>query len=526
MPPTALFRSGLGVPLQLTAKGKAYGQNMFQDKEIPATATQAVPSDSSEASKAVAQEKKLPPAASGFTNGMGKACSLTVKGQAKAKEMFQSLVPEEEASMQAELTAEGNSWCVPIMQQPSLASGFTLGTGQPIQVTAKGQAYADRMFLDDDPAAQTDAGTESAARGKAAEVSQGSGPRDRTAEAPAAAPVASGLSLGNGKPVQVSAKAQAKTRNLFQNENSAATPGALQGNSPTDTYAEAPAAAPVASGFSLGNGKPVQVSAKARAHAKNLFQNENNAATPGALQGNNPMDTSDEAPAAAPVASGFSLGNGKPVQVSAKAQAQARNLFQNESGVPTPARPQGNSPMRTSAEAPAPAPVASGFSLGNGKPVQVSAKAQANARNLFQNENNAATPGALQGSSPADTHAEAPAPAPVASGFSLGNGKPVQVSAKAQAQARNLFQNENDAPTPARSAHANTPAAVQKPEVKLTAGRLATPRTGSAGAKPVLKRGMTTVGGSSGGTQFKKLRTSRLMTPSALGATPNRVKPS
>ena len=157
--------------------------------------------------------------------------------------------------------------------------------------------------------------------------------------------------------------------------------------------------------------------------------------------------------------------------------------------------------------------------------MQVSAKAQAQASNLFQNENNAATPGALQGSSPTYTHAEAPAPAPVASGFSSGNGKPVQVSAKAQAQARNLFQNENDAPTPARLAHANTPAVVQKPEVKLAAGRLATPRTGSAGAKPVLKRGMTTVGGSSGGTQFKKLRTSRLMTPSALGATPNRVKP-
>jgi len=172
--------------------------------------------------------------------------------------------------------------------------------------------------------------------------------------------------------------------------------------------------------------------------------------------------------------------------------------------------------------------------------VVLTAKGKAHAASLFLDEGTAAQTDTgvhatdeeeqatgSKGNSPEGSHAQAPAAAPVASGFTRGNGKVVQVSAKAQSNARNLFQDENNIPAPVGAATAKTLAVVNTPSVKLAAGKgvSTTPKTAPTGAKPVLKRGTTTVGSSAGGLLFKKPRMSRLHTPRAFGLTPNRVQP-
>ncbi len=446
-PPVSLFMSGRGVRIQLSAESQAHGQSILQGEDedtgpaaaAPSAAASAAPSasaNSSEAVQAVAGKPSL--TASGFTYGQGKPFSLSARGLARAQQMFQSCNEAADPSIQPQQGPldDDNRHQNAQLQQPPPYTGFTVGMGKPVVLTAKGKAHAARLFMDEGTAAQTDTGVHATE-----EEEQATGSK---------------------------------------------------GNSPEGSHAQAPAAAPVASGFTCGNGTVVQVSAKAQSNARNLFQDENI-----------PEASHAKGPAAAPVASGFTRGNGKVVQVSAKGQSNARNLFQDE-----------NIPEASHAKAPAAAPVASGFTRGNGKVVQVSAKAQSKARNLFQDEN-----------IPEASHAKAPAAAPVASGFTRGDGKVVQVSAEAQSNARNLLQDETKTPAPVGAATAKTPAAVNKPSVKLAAGKgmLTTPKTAPTGAKPVLKRGTTTVASSAGGLLFKKPRMSRLHTPRALGITPNRV---
>ena len=400
-PPVSLFMSGHGVRIQISAKSQAHGQSILQgeheDTGPAAAAASAAPSASandSQAAQPVAGKSSL--TALGFTYGQGKPFNLSARGLARAQQMFHSCSETAAPSIQPqqEPLDDDNRHQNAQLQQPPPCTGFTAGMGKPVMLTAKGKARAARLFLDEGTAAQTDTGVHATE-----EEEQATGSK-----------------------------------------------------------------------------------------------------------GNIPEGSHFQSPAAAPVASGFTRGNGKVVQVSAQAQSNARNLFQDE-----------NIPEGSHAKAPAAAPVASGFTRGNGKVVQVSAQAQSNARNLFQDEK-----------IPEGSHAQSPAAAPVASGFTRGNGKVVQVSAKAQSNARHLFQDENKTPAPVETATAQTPAAVNKPSAKLAAGKgmLTTPKTAPTGAKAVLKRGTATVGSSASGLLFKKPRMSRLHTPCALGMTSNRVQPS
>jgi len=402
-PPVSLFMSGHGVRIQLSAESQAHGQSILQlqgedEEDRPAAAAASAASSasakSSEAVQAIAGKSSL--TASGFTYGQGKPFNLSARGLARAQQMFQSCNETADPSIQPQQSPldDNSRHQNAQLRQPPPCTGFTVGMGKPIVLTAKGKAHAASLFLDEGTAAQTDTGVHATAEEEQATSSKG--------------------------------------------------------NSPEASHAQAPAAASVASGITSGSGKVVQVSAQAHSNARNLFQDE-------------------------------------------------------------------DIPEASHAKGPAAAPVASGFTCGNGKVVQVSAQAQSNARNLFQDEN-----------IPEASHAKAPAAPPVASGFTRGNGKVVQVSAEAQSNARHLFQDENNIPAPVGTATAQTPAAVNKPSVKLADGKgmLTTPKTAPTGAKPVLKRGTTTVGSCASGLLFKKPRMSRLHTPRALGITPNRVQPS
>ena len=396
VPPVSLFMSGHGVRIQLSAESQAHGQSILQlqgeeeDTGPAATAVSAAPPASANSSEAVlAVAGKSAVAASGCTYGQGKPFNLSARGLARAQQIFQSCDEATDPSIQPQQRPrdDDNRHQNAQLQQPPPCTGFTVGMGKPIVLTAKGKAHAARFF------AQTDTGVHAT---EAEQQATGS-----------------------------------------------------KGNSPVGSHAQASAAVPVAFGFTCGNGKVMQVSAQAQSNARNLFQDE-------------------------------------------------------------------NIPEASHAQASAAAPVASGFTCGNGKDVQVSAQAQSNARHLFQDEN-----------IPEASHAQASAAAPVASGFTRGNGKDMQVSAQAQSNARHLFQDENNIPASVGTATAQTPAAVNKPSVRLASGKgvLTTPKTAPTGVKPVLKRGTTTVGGSGGGLLFKKPRMSRLHTPRTLGITPNRVQP-
>ena len=342
---------------------------------------------------------------------------------------------------------------------------------------------------------------------------------------------------GHGVRIQLSTESQAHGQSILQLQGeeedtgpaatavSAAPPASA--NSSEAVRAVAGKSAVAASGCTYGQGKPFNLSARGLARAQQMFQSCNKATDPSIQPQQRPRYDDNRHQNAQlqqpPPCTGFTVGMGKPIVLTAKGKAHAaRFLAQTDTGVhATEAEQQatgskGNSPVGSHAQASAAVPVSFGFTGGNGKVVQVSAQTQSNARNLFQDEN-----------IPEASHAKAPAAAPVASGFTRGNGKDVQVSAQAQSNARHLFQDENNIPASVGTATAQTPAAVNKPSVKLASGKgvLTTPKTAPTGVKPVLKRGTTTVGGSGGGLLFKKPRMSRLHTPCTLGITPNRVQP-
>jgi len=305
---------------------------------------------------------------------------------------------------------------------------------------------------------------------------------------------------------------------------------------------------PPVSLFMSGRGVRIQLSAESQAHGQGILQGEDEDAGPAAAAPSASANSSEAVQAVVDksslVASGFTYGQGKPFNLTARGQARAQEIFQGCTEAADPSiqpqqRPLDDNNRDRNAQSQQPPPC-TGFTVGMGKSVVLTAKGKAHAASLFLDEGTAAQTDAgvhateeeeqatgSKSNSPEGSHAQAPAAAPVASGFTRGNGKVVQVSAKAQSNARNLFQDENNMPALVGAATAQTPAPVNKPTVKLAAGKgiSTTPKTAPTGAKPVLKRGTTTVGSSAGGLLFKKPRMSRLHTPRALGITPNRVQP-
>ena len=309
---------------------------------------------------------------------------------------------------------------------------------------------------------------------------------------------------------------------------------------------------PPVSLFTSGHGVRIQLSTESQAHGQSILQGEDEDTGPAAAAASaapSASANSSEAGQAVAdksslVASGFTYGQGKPFNLSARGQARAQHIFQscNEAADPSiqpQQRPLDDKNRDRNAQSQQPPPC-TGFTVGMGKSVVLTAKGEAHAARLFLDEGTAAQTDTgvhateeeeqatgSKSNSPEGSRAQAPAAAPVASGFTRGNGRVVQLSAKARSNARNLFQDENNIPAPVETATAQTPAAVNKPSVKLAAGKgmSTTPKTAPSGAKPVLKRGTTTVGSSAGGLLFKKPRMSRLHTPHALGITPIRVQP-
>ncbi len=305
---------------------------------------------------------------------------------------------------------------------------------------------------------------------------------------------------------------------------------------------------PPVSLFMSGHGVRIQLSAKSQAHGQSILQDEDEDDEPAAAAASASANSSEAVQAVArkssPAASGFTYGQGKPFNLTARGPARAQQMFQscNEAADPS-IQPQqrlmDDNNRHNNAQLQQPPPC-TGFTVGMDEPVVLTAKGKAHAASLFLDEGTAAQTDTgvhatdeeeqatgSKGNSPEGSHAQASAAAPVASGFTRGNGKVVQVSAKAQSNARNLFQDENNIPAPVGAATAKTLAVVNTPSVKLAAGKgvSTTPKTAPTGAKPVLKRGTTTVGSSAGGLLFKKPRMSRLHTPRAFGLTPNRVQP-
>ncbi|KAL0024592.1 hypothetical protein WJX77_001215 [Trebouxia sp. C0004] len=302
--------------------------------------------------------------------------------------------------------------------------------------------------------------------------------------------------------------------------------------------------APPVSLFMSSHGVRIQLSAESQAHGQSILQGEDEDTGSAASAASASANSSESARAvvdkASPTASGFTYGQGKPFNLTARGQARAQEMFQGCDETADPSiQPQqrltDDKNRHKTAQLQQPLP-STGFTIGMGKSVVLTAKGKAHAANLFLDDGTAAQTDtgvhateeeeqatACKGNGPEGSHAQAPADAPVASGFTRGNGKVVQVSAKAQSNVRNLFQDEN-IPAPVGTATAKTLAAVHKPSVKLAAGKgmSTTPKTAPTGAKPVLKRGTTTVGCSAGGLLFKKPRMSRLHTPRALDITPNR----
>ena len=297
--------------------------------------------------------------------------------------------------------------------QQLLASGFETGTGRQVTVIAHGKTRATDMIGCSTPA-QTDPKHLPEVTVHAPSAAKGRSPGY---EAPAA--VASGFTTGAGKPVNVTTRGQAEARKLFDTAapqdfgRSAAEP------MPADRVTV------VASGFTTGTGKAVLTSAAGQARAAQMLADDSTAdQQPTAA-------ASESSSAAAPTnaLSGFSTGTGKAVIMSAAAMARAQKVLADDSMAT-------EQPTESASEPPSTAAFAhSGFSTGTGKAVQFSAAAMARA-----DDSSAEQPTGFASEPPS---AAAPAVAP--SGFSTGTGKAVLTSAAAMARAQKVLADDNTA---------------------------------------------------------------------------------
>ena len=239
--------------------------------------------------------------------------------------------------------------------------------------------------------------------------------------------------IGTGKEVTVTADGKTRAADMLGRSTPAQTepenlPVAMaHAASPAeDRSPDCKAPAAVASGFATGAGKPMNVTARGQAEARKLL---NNAA---------PEDLQQSAAEPMPVdrtmlaASGFTTGTGKAVLTSTAAQARAAHTFADDSIAD-------NRPTVSSSEpscAAAPAIALSGFSTGTGKAVLMSAAAMAQARKVLADDGTATLEAQLPSIS---TAAAAP------SGFSTGTGKAVVASAAAMARAKKVLADDSTA---------------------------------------------------------------------------------
>ena len=481
--------------------------------------------------------------ASGFTTGTGRPDELTAQAQAPAHALM--LSSKQQAGTKAPAA-------VPHKQSIThqvCSSGATTGTGENgNQTTLRAHTVLDDQATD----RQTELKKIAVAAAQPPDTGNSPGH-----DAPAVAPVASGFITGLGTAAKVSADhktsrslqqhqaagqqatepshsahpaassgkvsqstsekgkapqlkdtAQPQAQQLDQDDRSGSQ--TVAGAEPASMSTAASLPSGFASGFTSGTGKAVQLSAAAQARAKQMLKNDNIHAQPTAGAGSN-ADTAEPSHAASGFTSGFTSGTGKAVKLSAAAQARAKQMLEDDGSDAQPTAGAG-SIANTAGPSHAASGLASGFTSGTGKAVQLSAAAQARAKQLLEDDNSHAQP-----SAGAESHVVSAASG-FSSGFTSGTGKTVTLSAAAQEQARKPFQDHNAAPLSA-SAGSDTPgpstaAAENKAGRKAAGARpaLGTPRTGPRGFKPVLKR-VHELSKSTGGKLFKKPRMSKGASP-------------
>ena len=424
--------------VQTSAQGRAEHRALAQEVFSVADTEGAAPADDKAYDKAQHTEQSV---CSGFMKGTGKPVQLSAQGQARAK-----LLLQEEQTDTADKAFE-SSLTLPLgtaqhAQQPLPAFvGFASGSGnKPVHVSAHGQACAMQLLQ----AEQTGKAESEATDNTAVPASTA-----QHAQQPQTNFVGFASGAGN-KPVQISAHGQARAKHLFQQEptgtankdNPASPCSAAQ-------HAEQPQAAFV--GFVSGAGsKPVQLSAHGQARAKQLLQVEQTGEADLEATESRAVLLGTALHAEHPPAAfvGFASGAGnKPIQLSAHGQVRARQVLQVEQTgkADLEATDSRAVSVGTAQHAEQPQPAFVGFASGAGnKPVQLSAHAQARARQLL-----CADKELHELDSKAAQHADSTLkPAehlqqPVSTGFKTGAGdKAVQITAAQQAHAKQLFDGQ------------------------------------------------------------------------------------
>ena len=272
------FTTGAGKQVNLTARGKAKADKLLAGDATaaqlePEASAVGLPQGSLTASKGkspdmpVATSSAAAHVPSGFATGLGKAVKVSAGALAEARKLLQQspsagqhpaghhlaagqhpVAGQHPAGHHPAAAGQHPAEARPAAVPAVAASGFTSGTGKPIQTSAAARARAQRLLEDGSNVAQT------AAVGW---------------PLPVGVPAASGFTTGTGKKVQPSAAAQARAKQLLEGGHCDAQESAKAGSLPVST------AAPTASGFTSGTGKAVLLSAAAQAEARDLLSDEN-----------------------------------------------------------------------------------------------------------------------------------------------------------------------------------------------------------------------------------------------------------
>ena len=325
------FATGSGNnPVQLSAHGLAHARRIFQAEPPGKTAVSQATDCSAVAASSTDPTKQMQPTFTGFATGSGnKPVQLSANGQAHAKRMFQEERPSKTAVSQATdcSTVVANSTDPPKQPRSSFL-GFATGSGNKIvQLSANGQAHAKRMFHEEHPSKTA---VSNATDSSAPETSS-----TQPADLPQSA--CTGFATGSGNsPVQLSAHGQAHAGHMFQAEppgktavNQATDCSAVAASSTDPTKQMQP----TFTGFATGSGsRPVQLSAHGQAHAKQMFQQDPDLQKLGTDVGPCTDATAEVTHHAEnAVCTGFKRGaNNQSVAISAAKQAHAKHLFDKE----------------------------------------------------------------------------------------------------------------------------------------------------------------------------------------------------
>lgn len=231
------FTSGTGKAVLMSAAAQARAKCIFADDS-----KDAVSETPSKAAPAIVP--------SGFTSGSGKAVLMSTAAQARAKNIF---AEDHTAAEQAtDVVSEPSNAAAPTV----VPFAFSTGSGKAVQFSAAAKARAEKLFADDNIAAE-----------QATDVMS----EPPSAAAPTVVP--SGFSTGSGKAVLMSAAAKDRAKSIFADDGTAPEQTTEAASEPPSTAAPIPAP----SGFTSGIGKSMPISAAAQAHARSMFQDENSA---------------------------------------------------------------------------------------------------------------------------------------------------------------------------------------------------------------------------------------------------------